>query len=204
VTFQRINFSGCQNAIFVLAGTRGSKNPGNIDTITFRDINGSAMSDTRGSPITGSVTNGATYRLKNLLFDNVNITFKGGLNFIPTNAPVEYGGQYPENTIWTNLPAYGFYIRHATNVIFTNCFTGIWPSDARPWMATNDVSNLKIFGPLLDSIPGNSGLVLQWKNNFVLQSATNIAGPYRDVIGASNPYTNGINISPQHFFRLRQ
>jgi hypothetical protein len=71
-------------------------------------------------------------------------------------------------------------------------------------MATNDVSNLKIFGPLLNPTSGNSGLVLQWKNNFVLQSATNIVGPYQDVIGASNPYTNHLNISPQYFFRLRQ
>ena len=66
----------------------------------------------------------------------------------PANPP-EYAGQYPENTMWSNLPAYGYYIRHATNVTFTNCFTSAASADARPWIATNDVSNLKIIGPTL-------------------------------------------------------
>ena len=118
------------------------------------------MTDTRGCPITGCFTNGVNYRLKNILFDNVNIAFKGVLNFIPTNPPVEYSGQYPENTIWTNLPAYGFYLRHATNVTFTNCFTSVAPADARPWLATNDVSPLTVFGPVLNVLPDPANLVL--------------------------------------------
>ena len=107
------------------------------------------MTDTRGCPISGCFTNGVTYRLKNILFDNVNISYAGGLNFVPTNPPWNTAGQYPENTMWTNLPAYGYYLRHATNVTFTNCFTSAAPADARPWMATDDVSNLMVFGPTL-------------------------------------------------------
>jgi hypothetical protein len=86
--------------------------------------------------------------LNNILFDNVNISFSGGLDSIPSNPP-EYAGQYPENTMWGNLPAYGYYIRHATGVTFTNCITSAVSADARPWLATNDVSNLTIIGPTL-------------------------------------------------------
>ena len=115
--------------------------PGSVNGITFHDITGSGMTDTRGCPISGTLTNGVTYRVKNILFDNVNISFAGGLSSIPSNPP-EYAGEYPENTMWGNLPAYGYYIRHATNVTFTNCFTSAASADARPWIATNDVSNL--------------------------------------------------------------
>ncbi len=202
-TFQRINFTGCQNAIFVVLGTRNNGPPGTIDRINFRDITGSNMSDTRGCPITGCFTNNLFYRPSNILFSNVNVSFKGVLNFIPTNPPVEYSGQYPENTIWTNLPAYGYYIRHVVNVTFTNCFTSVSPFDARPWIATSDVSNLKISGPTLNVVPNPVALTLQWQNNFVLQSSPTLTGLYQDVAGASNPYTNSFT-DPQRYFRLRQ
>jgi polygalacturonase len=204
VTFQRINFSHCQNGIFIILGSRSGAAVGSINGVTFQDITGSNMTDTRGCPITGCFTNGVIYKLNNILFNNVNISFDGGLSSIPTNPPVEYSGQYPENTIWTNLPAYGYYIRHAANVTFTNCFTSVSPSDARPWLATNDVTNLTLFGPLLNQFSDSTNLVMQWKYNFVLQSATNIIGPYQDVTGAPNPYTNPFTSTPQMFFRLRQ
>ena len=86
----------------------------------------------------------------------------------------------PENTIWTNLPAFGYYLRHATNVVFTNCYTGVSPYDARPWMTNADVSKLTVYGPVLNCLPNPANLALQWKYNFILQSATNISGPYSD------------------------
>jgi cellulose 1,4-beta-cellobiosidase len=45
--------------------------------------------------------------------------------------------------------------------------------------------------------------VLSWMGTSTLQSATNVAGPYFDVINAVSPYTNGNNGLPQEFFRLR-
>jgi polygalacturonase len=147
VTFQGINFSGCQNAIFIILGSRDTGvTPGSVNGITYKNITGSNMTDTRGCPISGTLTNGVTYMLGNILFDNVNISFAGGLDTIPA-APPEYDAEYPENTMWGDLPAYGYYIRHATNVTFTNCFTSAASPDARPWIATDDVSNLTIIGP---------------------------------------------------------
>ena len=141
--------------------------------------------------------------MNHILFDNVNISFAGGFNLIPPNPP-EYAGQYPENTMWTNLPAYGYYLRHATNVTFTNCFTSAALADARPWIATNDVSNLVIIGPVLNVLPRAGSLVLQWTSGFTLQSATNVIGPYADLTGAMSLYTNQFTNSLPRFFRLRQ
>ncbi|HTV41973.1 MAG TPA: glycosyl hydrolase family 79 C-terminal domain-containing protein [Candidatus Sulfotelmatobacter sp.] len=48
-------------------------------------------------------------------------------------------------------------------------------------------------------------VILNWQGNFILQSATNVSGPYIDVLGpvVTGPYTNTAGPS-QQFFRLRQ
>jgi hypothetical protein len=48
-------------------------------------------------------------------------------------------------------------------------------------------------------------VILNWQGNFILQSATNVSGPYTDVLGpvVTGPYTNTAGAT-QQFFRLRQ
>lgn len=48
-------------------------------------------------------------------------------------------------------------------------------------------------------------LVLSWTDsNFVLQTATNVAGPYLEVPDAASPYTNVLPDTPQRFFRVQR
>ncbi len=203
VLFSNVTFTGCQNAIFIILGTRDAGvNPGSVNGITFQNIYGSNMSDTRGCPISGILSNGVTSRVKNIVFDNVNISFAGGVTSIPA-APPEYAGEYPENTMWGDLPAYGYYLRHAANITFTNCFTSAAAADARPWLADADVQNLSIIGPTLNIATNAGNPVLEWSNAFTLQTATNVAGVYSDVAGATSPYTN-LSTNSQRYFRLRQ
>jgi hypothetical protein len=55
---------------------------------------------------------------------------------------------------------------------------------------------------LLFQMNGTS-LVLSWSGNAILQSATNVLGPYSDVEGATSPYTVDTTVAPQGFFRVR-
>jgi hypothetical protein len=57
--------------------------------------------------------------------------------------------------------------------------------------------------PIIWSRAGND-LVLDWSptNGWMLQSATNVLGPYQDIPGAPSPYTNPAG-QPLQFFRLR-
>jgi autotransporter-associated beta strand protein len=59
-------------------------------------------------------------------------------------------------------------------------------------------------GPMTVSQIGGA-IILNWQGNFILQSATNVLGPYTDVLGpvVAGPYTNNIGPS-QQFFRLAQ
>ena len=59
-------------------------------------------------------------------------------------------------------------------------------------------------GPITAS-ESDGEVILNWQGNFVLQSATNVLGPYTDVLGpiVTGPYTNASGLT-QQFFRLRQ
>src|SRR5262249_25109778 len=58
--------------------------------------------------------------------------------------------------------------------------------------------------PMLLFSRNPNGLILNWSSGFVLQSATNVQGPYFDVTNATSPYTNPGFQLPRQFFRLRQ
>jgi len=145
ITFQNITVHGAGSPIFVLLGDRGTTPDGSphkigtIDGVHFQNISGDNMKYNWASPISG--TN--TYRLKNLTFDNVHITNKGGLKSVPPDPP-EYMGQYPDPNLWGNMPAFGYFVRHADNVRFTGCLTDVSPADARKWLEQRDVTGVSV------------------------------------------------------------
>jgi hypothetical protein len=47
-------------------------------------------------------------------------------------------------------------------------------------------------------------LMLSWSAPYILQSATNVLGPYSDVLGASSPFYTNTSLHPQLFFRWRR
>jgi hypothetical protein len=58
--------------------------------------------------------------------------------------------------------------------------------------------------PTLSETPGAGTVILNWNGSFFLQSATNVTGPYSDIINGTRPYTNSTTSPSQKFFRLRQ
>jgi hypothetical protein len=73
-------------------------------------------------------------------------------------------------------------------------------------LSTGEVVTDQLIPPSVNlefSREGNN-LVLSWPDGWTLQSATNVVGPYFDVLGASSPYTVQTAAEPQQFFRLRQ
>ena len=133
---------------FIILGDRGRTpdgglhKTGTVINIVFQDISATGITLNTGCPISGFQKNGITYKLKNILFENIKIDFMGGSTSMPP-FPVEYAGQYPEVTMWGNTPAYGFYLNHADSVVFKNCNFTVNPADARTWIACKDTSRIK-------------------------------------------------------------
>jgi hypothetical protein len=75
---------------------------------------------------------------------------------------------------------------------------GAYPAEM---LATGEVVPAQL--PMLLSSRNRNGFILNWSGGFVLQSATNVQGPYSDVTNATSPYTNSSFQFPRQFFRLR-
>lgn len=57
--------------------------------------------------------------------------------------------------------------------------------------------------PYLSATWLSSNFILSWPGNHVLQTATNVTGPYVDIPSASSPFKNAIETTGSRFFRLR-
>jgi hypothetical protein len=66
---------------------------------------------------------------------------KRGLSPAELDAIPELPAAYPEFSQWKELPAWGFYIRHATGIVFNNVTLTAQARDYRPAIVLDDVKN---------------------------------------------------------------
>jgi polygalacturonase len=150
IVFRNITFQNVGSPVFILLGDRGQTpandvhKVGTVDGILFSSVMGQNMRYHWASPISGAtLPDGSTHRLQNVTFDNVRITNKGGMTSVPPDPP-EYAGQYPDPNLWGDMPAFGYFVRHADGVTFTNSAPGVSPGDARKGIELRDAANVTI------------------------------------------------------------
>ena len=80
------------------------------------------------------------HRIEDVTIENIRIEFEGGGSAEDAKRIIpEYPARYPEYSMFGQLPAYGFYVRHARGVRFRNLnLTSVKP-DARPAIVKDDV-----------------------------------------------------------------
>jgi hypothetical protein len=150
VAFDRVQFDHTGGAFFVYLAQQATNHPigdvpklGSIDHVTFTDVIGTttsyANSPHQGSLITGHIFNAVTYPITNLVFTNVSVAFTGGLASVPANPVEAMPDQYPESNMFHDLPAWAYYVRHAT-ATFTNCTSTAQAADARTKLVTDDAT----------------------------------------------------------------
>ena len=84
-----------------------------------------------------SITGLPDYPVRHVSLSNISLHHKGGvkaeqLTEIYDSIANEKEKAYPEATMWGNLPAKGFFVRHARNVQFSNIKVETEQPDARP------------------------------------------------------------------------
>ena len=95
---------------------------------------------------------------------------------------------------------------------FFDVFLELSTDDGQTWTPAN--RSMRVLPSLPPAVPGSifashigTNVVVQWQNNFTLQSTTDLRDPFTDVKGptpvTSGSYTNPISGSAM-FFRLRQ
>ncbi|MBO7539187.1 MAG: family 43 glycosylhydrolase [Prevotella sp.] len=155
---------GTESPIFIRLGNRGRgyklreavkglSGTGNDDTIAelipinhVGRINGVHVSHFRvrnAGSVGCSITGLPNYPVENVWLSDISIHHKGGvkaadLAAINDTIRDEKEKAYPEATMWGNLPAKGFFVRHARNVVFDDVQIQAEQSDVRPDFVQDD------------------------------------------------------------------
>ena len=158
VSVSDFTVEGTEAPIFIRLGNRGRgykmrdgkgtlSGKGNDDTIAglipidhVGTINGIRLHNIqiRNAGAMGcSITGLPGHPVKNVWLSDISIHHKGGvkaeeLQHINDSVSDEKERAYPEATMWGNLPAKGFFVRHARNVHFENIEIQTEQPDARP------------------------------------------------------------------------
>jgi len=111
--------------------------PGYMRNITFRNITARNTIESVGSFISGT----PGYLIDSVRFENIDFDYMGGITdtSIVNSIPPEKEDRYPQyNMFKVDMPAYGMYIRHAKNLIFSNIKFTYEESDVRPAIIMED------------------------------------------------------------------
>lgn len=153
------------NAIFIRLGHRDGENPGLIKNIHIHDLKiqvpfgrPDINYDMRGpavnffhNPIPSSITGIPEFCVEDVLIENVEITYPGraskGMAYVPLsrlNQVPENVKAYPEFSMFGELPAWGFYVRHIKGITFKNVKINLDNKDYRPAMVFDQVDDIEI------------------------------------------------------------
>lgn len=151
------------NAIFVRLGQRAGMRKGRIENVVIQNLycqvpfgKPDEAYDLRGpdldvihNPIPSSITGIPDNQIGDITLENIEIKYPGratkGQAYIPLwrvkDVP-EQITKYPEFSMFGELPAYGFYLRHAKNITMRNVKMVLEESDYRPAIVADDVTLL--------------------------------------------------------------
>ncbi|TCD28564.1 glycoside hydrolase family 28 [Pedobacter psychrodurus] len=100
-----------------------------------------------------SITGIPNHFVENVILEDIEITYGGGASEKVAHIPldkldsvVENEAGYPEFSMFGELPAWGFYVRHAKGISFKNIKLGYKTSDFRHALVFDDVSSINIDG----------------------------------------------------------
>ncbi len=160
---------------------------GRIENVLFNNITGTTPEKNHAISITGTTQT----RPRDITFSNIDLTFTGG-------GTAEQGARrdvpdldrhYPEIYIFGDLPAYAFYIHHASGLVFNNVMLRLQSDDLRPAIVCDDVDDIELNGlKVAGSRAAESAIRFQdtW-NAFITATRTlNNTGTFLRVEGAKS------------------
>ena len=173
------------NAIYMVVGQRRGEKKSTLENVVIRnvyaeiptdkpdygyDYEGPTMEDEPRNVCPCAIVGLEGQNVENVLLENVEIRYPGGgdrsyacvetseLDKVP-----EMPASYPEFSQFKELPAWGFYIRHANCVIFKNVKLSAAAKDYRPAVVLDDVSDSDFKG-LKATAPSLKGRIFVAKN----------------------------------------
>ena len=149
VTISGVAIDGPEVPIFIRLGNRARRayeeaavpGVGSLRNVIVSNVQATNVKTT-GCSITGL----PGHNVENVTLDNIRIAFAGGVTAKVPEAPAEREDSYPEATMWGELPAYGFFVRHAARVKFHDCTFTLASEDTRPAFVLDDLREAELVG----------------------------------------------------------
>ena len=153
------------NAIFIRLGHRDGEQPGTIKNIHIKNVKVQVPFgrpdidyDMRGpevnffhNPFPSPIAGIPGHKIENVILENIEISYPGraskGMAYIPLSRldqVPEKIKDYPEFSMFGELPAWGFYIRHAKGITMKNIRLSLENKDFRPAFVFDNVYGLKL------------------------------------------------------------
>jgi polygalacturonase len=184
VTISNIKIDGPEVPIFLRLGNRARKyiESAPIPKVgTFSNVNISDIIATNVKSIGCAIAGIPNHNIESVSLNNITIIFEGGVkkeNY-KTELP-DLEENYPEGTMWGNLPAYGFYIRHANGIKLNNVNVSYKEEDQRPAIVLDDSQNIKIndFNVMISSKANSVVSLMRSKNVYLVNSISKGAAEY--------------------------
>lgn len=176
VTISNIKINGTQVPIFLRLGNRGRKHTENAlvpGVGIFRNVIISNVEADNAKSIGCSISGIPNHYLEGVMLNDIKINFAGGVKKGEFKTEVaEMEDSYPEGNMWGNLPAYGFYIRHARGIKLNNINISFKENDQRPAIILDDANDIKIneLDAMIASEAGNMISVSSSQNIYVENS----------------------------------
>ncbi len=148
ITISNISMEGPEVPIFIRLGNRARKHFPEADTPAVGELSNVLISQViaRNTGKTGCTITGIPgYPVKNIKLSNMILEFAGGVKDPASPADIpELEDLYPEATMFGELPAYAFFIRHAEDISLSDITATTLDPDIRKPVLTQDVRGINI------------------------------------------------------------
>jgi len=141
ITVSNITMRDIVNAPFFLRLGRRMRGPEGVPVGKLRRVNISDVIVTNANPRYGSLIMGIPgHAVEDVRLSNIRILVKGGGSREQATVEVpELEDGYPDPRMFGQIPAYGFFIRHARGIELNNVTVGFEEDDFRPAFILDDV-----------------------------------------------------------------
>jgi polygalacturonase len=147
VTITNITMRDIVNSPIFLRLGRRMRGPKGVAVGELRRINISNVTVHNADPRYASIIAGVPeHEIEDVKLSNIRIYYQGGgTREQAALEPPERETNYPEPSMFGDIPAYGFFIRHAKGIELNNVEVSYMKEDLRPAFVLRDASNVDFF-----------------------------------------------------------
>jgi parallel beta-helix repeat protein len=187
ILIDHIEATNTGNALFIRLGDRNkNRNAGTIKNVVIKNMKVEIAFERpdyayeiRGPELPffhntfpASITGIPEHRVENVTLENIEIRYPGRGNNGLANMPLsrleeipEKITEYPEFSMFGELPAWGFYVRHMDGLTMKNIKLSIDAPDYRPAFVFDDVRNLNIGSLMINGDSKDKHIILHQAEN---------------------------------------